>query len=135
MIEKCDSTYVNELMQMLYADDLSVLLNRSVSGRQNKRKKNPQSDVNNTIKTQPVTPKKLQIILDLFETRIQSADISMENKVRRLDRVKTLVKDAIQNIRKMIGSKTITTEFVETVNDESLGDIEYLDEEFDTNIV
>lgn len=100
MIASFDSTFIKKLLEMLYADNLGLLHFRSVTGRKNKTKKTTDIESNTEKAIRPITPRKMQVIVDEFENRLDKADIDVTEQIRRLQRRNTLIKDAIHNIRK-----------------------------------
>lgn len=85
-----DSTFVASSVKFLYKQNLSVLKKKSVTGRSTK----PGGA------KQPITPKKYNVLLDIFTERI---NLITEDVIERKSRIKCmnkLIKDAIHNINK-----------------------------------
>lgn len=80
--QKNDSKFITLLLRILYADNLSTLSQRNVSGR-NKL---------------PITPTKKQIIDGIFKERIIAEETNIVQVELREKSVNTLLGDAILNI-------------------------------------
>lgn len=78
-----DSSFILKLVRHLYAKDHSVLLTKSATGVKNKT---------------AITPSKKSIITDLFRERIVCEENDEVRIALRINRVSTLVNDAINNI-------------------------------------
>lgn len=85
-----DSTFVATTMKYLYKQNLSVLKEKSVTGRSTKAGE----------KKEPITPEKYDVISNIFTERI---NLIMKDAIERNNRIKSinkLIKDAIHNINK-----------------------------------
>lgn len=73
--QESDATYFRCLLEFLYKDDLSVLNNRSVTGRT--PKKGPEFKC--------ISPDKKEIIFKKFSERLQNPKVPLHEKVNRLN--------------------------------------------------
>lgn len=82
--QKEDSAFVLAVMRGLYEGRLAVLSNKTVSGHSKNKTKGP------------ITPAKMSIISNMFNERVESANNSVERKMK----IKKHIKSAIGNINK-----------------------------------
>lgn len=80
--QKFDSTFVLTLVRSLYANDLTVLLSRNVSGKGKS----------------PITPAKKTIIHDMLNERVIAEETDETLATQRINRIGGLLNDAITNI-------------------------------------
>lgn len=85
-----DSTFVLKLIRHLYGNDLSVLLTRSVSGKNKSA----------------ITPTKRKIVQDILRERIVIEERDETRAELRTNRVGTLIHDAINNIVRPLKSQS-----------------------------
>lgn len=92
LLKRNDSTYVLELLRILYRKDLNKLNTRTATG---------QTKIKEGIKMSPLTPEKKYYIVKKLEKRISYAGIKRTEKFERIayERINYLINKAIQNIR------------------------------------
>lgn len=88
--EREDSTFILSLMRMIYADELTKLKVKSVSGRTTKKDQPKQK----------FTPEKEKIIRKMYAERL--IDVKDNNRANKLNK---LIKNALRNIVKSIEAK------------------------------
>lgn len=87
-----DSSFVLLSLKFIYADRLSSLKNKSISGRTNK----------NVQSKEKITPEKETIIRKMFAERLLDVD---DDKIERGKRLNQLIKNALANIRRSVAAK------------------------------
>lgn len=90
-----DSTFVATSMKCLYKDDLSILEQKTLTGRSSKTDRI----------VYPVTPKKVEILSKMFDERINSITHDEIEKISRNKCLNKYIKDAIMNINKIAKTK------------------------------
>lgn len=97
-----DASFIRILLEVLYKDNLRVLLSRSFTGRTSKA-----NIAGNTLKDgefKAISPIKKKKIFSLFRDRIMNANVSAQEKFARLQakHISRLISVAITNIRRQI---------------------------------
>lgn len=110
-----DATYVRTMLSFLYKDDLSILNDRSWSGRTRTRIKTLADNQESLTPHQAhksefkiMTPEKKHLIHTKYTERIQASSIYMQEKYLRTNKeyIQKLVSYGIGNIRKEIVKKS-----------------------------
>lgn len=91
-IPRNDSTFVLQLIRILYRDKLNELTTRTATGKCKNKDGN---------QMKAVTPEKKYFIVKKFEERINGANIKRDEMLKRThyERINLLINNAIQNIR------------------------------------
>lgn len=92
-LKKADATFIRFLLEILYKDDLRVLINRSVTGKLKK-----------TVTSNEISPEKKGVIVSLFNNRIENSSAPIREQLERIksQNVNVLIKTGINNIRTRI---------------------------------
>lgn len=99
--QKCDSTFIRLLLEILYKSDINALQCRTFSGKAISNRTTI-GDSSQNKQTEAISPRKKQKFFSLFRERIVHADISTQDKFKRLQsaNIARLVAVGIGNIRR-----------------------------------
>lgn len=99
-ISRNDSTFISCAVKSLYSENLHLAKNKSACGRKSKNSQNKEM----------MTPEKKKILADIFDERLQTIGLSLEEKNTRQKQLNRLIKYAFSTITKSIESNKIVEE-------------------------
>lgn len=89
-IKSKDSAFVSSILKSTYSDDLSVLMNKTVTGKGT---------------SEELSPAKVAIMKSLFQERLDSIEMEEEEKTHRVQRFRTLLSKNLDRVARESVSK------------------------------